>query len=135
MSKGVRADRICIHGYGTQHPVASNATEESRRQNRRFEVVISDQDGAIKDRTGSNKKENFKFKSGRIVIRSGHPARQGVPFWVCDTENGAEKPENFARNSPCVLYNSDFLKLCRTPIRYLLSKPEIKSYPTRGFTD
>lgn len=53
MSKGVRSDRIRIHGYGTQHPVASNTTEEGRRQNRRVEVVISDQDGAIKDRTGS----------------------------------------------------------------------------------
>ncbi len=54
MSNGVRSDRIRTYGYGTQHPVASNASEEGRRQNHRVEVVISDQDGAIKDRTGSN---------------------------------------------------------------------------------
>lgn len=54
MSKGIQSDRIRIYGYGTQYAVASNATEDGRRQNRRVEVVISDQDGAIKDRTGSN---------------------------------------------------------------------------------
>jgi outer membrane protein OmpA-like peptidoglycan-associated protein len=54
MTKGVRSDRIRIKGYGIQYPVANNATEEGRRQNRRVEVVISDQDGVIKDRTGTN---------------------------------------------------------------------------------
>lgn len=54
MSKGVQSDRIRTYGYGTQYPVASNANEEGRRQNRRVEVVISNQDGIIKDRTGSN---------------------------------------------------------------------------------
>jgi outer membrane protein OmpA-like peptidoglycan-associated protein len=54
MSKGVGSDRIRTRGYGTQHPVADNATEDGRRQNRRVEVVISDQAGVIKDRTGSN---------------------------------------------------------------------------------
>lgn len=53
MSKGVQSDRIRTYGYGTQHPVATNATEDGRRQNRRVEVVISDQDGDIKDRTGA----------------------------------------------------------------------------------
>lgn len=53
-NKGVRSDRIRIKGYGIQYPVANNATEEGRRQNRRVEVVISDQDGVIKERTGSN---------------------------------------------------------------------------------
>ena len=54
MSRGIQSNRIRIMGYGTQHPIASNATDEGRRQNRRVEVVISDQDGVIKDRTGSN---------------------------------------------------------------------------------
>ncbi|MFN2372759.1 MAG: OmpA family protein [Cyclonatronaceae bacterium] len=54
MSKGVGSERIRVRGYGIQYPVANNATEEGRRQNRRVEVVISDQDGVIKERTGSN---------------------------------------------------------------------------------
>jgi outer membrane protein OmpA-like peptidoglycan-associated protein len=54
MSKGVASDRIRVRGYGTQHPVADNATEAGRSRNRRVEVVISDQAGMIKDRTGSN---------------------------------------------------------------------------------
>jgi outer membrane protein OmpA-like peptidoglycan-associated protein len=54
MGKGVASDRIRVRGYGTQHPVADNATEAGRSRNRRVEVVISDQAGMIKDRTGSN---------------------------------------------------------------------------------
>lgn len=53
MSKGIQSNRIRIYGYGTKFPVATNKTEDGRRQNRRVEVVISDQDGVIKDRVGS----------------------------------------------------------------------------------
>ena len=53
MSKGVQSNRIRIYGYGTKFPVADNKTKDGRRQNRRVEVVISDQDGVIKDRVGS----------------------------------------------------------------------------------
>lgn len=54
MNNGVRSDRVRVLGYGIQHPVASNNTAEGRRQNRRVEVVISDENGVIKDRTGSD---------------------------------------------------------------------------------
>jgi outer membrane protein OmpA-like peptidoglycan-associated protein len=54
MSKGVALGQDPHRGYGIHYPVANNATEEGRRQNRRVEVVISDQAGVIKDRTGSN---------------------------------------------------------------------------------
>ncbi len=54
MNKGIQSERIRIRGFGTQHPVASNATDEGRRQNRRVEIVISNEEGVIKDRTGSN---------------------------------------------------------------------------------
>lgn len=36
----VNSERIIAAGYGDQHPVASNATEEGRRKNRRVEVVL-----------------------------------------------------------------------------------------------
>jgi outer membrane protein OmpA-like peptidoglycan-associated protein len=54
LGKGIASDRVRIRGYGIQYPVASNASEDGRRQNRRVEIVISDQAGVIKDRTGSN---------------------------------------------------------------------------------
>lgn len=41
---GISAERITTQGFGLTRPVASNATESGRQENRRVEVVISDQD-------------------------------------------------------------------------------------------
>jgi outer membrane protein OmpA-like peptidoglycan-associated protein len=38
---GVAADRLQAQGYGEQHPIASNATEESRALNRRIAISVS----------------------------------------------------------------------------------------------
>lgn len=51
MDKGIRSMRIQIRGYGEQYPVASNNTEAGRQQNRRVEVIISEKDGRIEERT------------------------------------------------------------------------------------
>jgi outer membrane protein OmpA-like peptidoglycan-associated protein len=40
-SRGVRASRLTIKGYGLTQPVADNSTEAGRRQNRRVEIAIS----------------------------------------------------------------------------------------------
>lgn len=40
VDKGIVESRISTHGEGSSKPVASNATEEGRAQNRRVEVVI-----------------------------------------------------------------------------------------------
>jgi outer membrane protein OmpA-like peptidoglycan-associated protein len=37
---GVDAARLDAEGYGPQHPVASNDTEEGRSQNRRIDVRV-----------------------------------------------------------------------------------------------
>jgi len=39
----IQPDRITVHGYGPEDPVASNATEEGRKQNRRIVAVITGQ--------------------------------------------------------------------------------------------
>lgn len=39
ISKGIAADRLTAKGYGESQPVADNATEEGRLQNRRVELV------------------------------------------------------------------------------------------------
>lgn len=41
VKKGVAADRLEGEGYGSQHPVASNATEEGRAKNRRMALRVT----------------------------------------------------------------------------------------------
>lgn len=40
VAKGIAADRLESEGYGSQHPVASNETEEGRAQNRRMALRV-----------------------------------------------------------------------------------------------
>jgi outer membrane protein OmpA-like peptidoglycan-associated protein len=44
-SRGVSADRIQTKGLGKSYPVASNDTQAGRQQNRRVEIVFSDNSG------------------------------------------------------------------------------------------
>ena len=44
-SRGISADQIQSRGMGKQYPVATNATPEGRQQNRRVEIVFSDNTG------------------------------------------------------------------------------------------
>lgn len=43
MDKGLKAERIRYFGYGSEHPIASNASEEGRAQNRRVEFKLINQ--------------------------------------------------------------------------------------------
>ena len=43
IEKEIISDRIIIKGYGESYPVASNATEAGRQQNRRVEIIILDE--------------------------------------------------------------------------------------------
>lgn len=51
VSLGVAPDRIDAEGLGEAHPVASNRTEAGRQQNRRVEVLFSDEAGQLKPRS------------------------------------------------------------------------------------
>lgn len=50
VSMGISGDRVETRGFGEQYPVASNDTAAGRQQNRRVEIVISDEDGNIDSR-------------------------------------------------------------------------------------
>lgn len=52
---GVEPSRIVVQGYGEEHPVADNASESGRAQNRRVEVTISHDDKPVapRSRTGA----------------------------------------------------------------------------------
>ena len=40
---GISSDRISTRGYGEEFPVASNKTAAGRQQNRRVEIILSDE--------------------------------------------------------------------------------------------
>lgn len=44
---GIDGKRIAVAGYGEAHPVADNASNRGRAQNRRVEVVFSDEQGRL----------------------------------------------------------------------------------------
>lgn len=50
-ARGIAANRIQTRGFGEQFPKASNATDAGRQQNRRVEIIISDETGNIPTRT------------------------------------------------------------------------------------
>lgn len=50
VQRGIAADRVEAVGYGSAFPVASNTSAAGRQQNRRVEIVISDEAGNIATR-------------------------------------------------------------------------------------
>lgn len=50
MQMGIAGDRISVRGYGEAYSVASNDNATGRQLNRRVEIVLSDDTGAIKQR-------------------------------------------------------------------------------------
>lgn len=50
VERGVDADRIRVHGYGPDHPVAANDSDAGRQLNRRVEVIISEDEQAVPER-------------------------------------------------------------------------------------
>ena len=50
LEMGVNEDRITARGYGESYPTAGNDTAAGRQQNRRVEVIVSDENGNIAPR-------------------------------------------------------------------------------------
>ncbi|MGN8225483.1 OmpA family protein [Gracilimonas sp. BCB1] len=48
---GISSQRIETVGYGEEYPVATNMNEAGRQQNRRVEVIISNENGVVSQRT------------------------------------------------------------------------------------
>ena len=47
ISRGIQSDRVETVGRGEGFPVASNDTQEGRQQNRRVEIIFSDESGTF----------------------------------------------------------------------------------------
>ncbi|MAZ05118.1 OmpA family protein [Marinobacter sp. SS8-8] len=50
LDQGISGNRIEVEGYGEAYPAATNDTSAGRQQNRRVEIVISDESGIINAR-------------------------------------------------------------------------------------
>lgn len=50
MEQGVSSERVTVRGYGQSYPVAANDSAQSRQQNRRVEIVLSDDSGKTRPR-------------------------------------------------------------------------------------
>ena len=50
LGMGVSTDRISSRGYGESYPAANNDTAAGRQQNRRVEIIVSDDNGVIAPR-------------------------------------------------------------------------------------
>jgi outer membrane protein OmpA-like peptidoglycan-associated protein len=48
--QGISVNRVSSIGFGEAYPVASNSNSDGRQQNRRVEIVISDEQGIVKPR-------------------------------------------------------------------------------------
>ncbi|HBX66735.1 MAG: flagellar motor protein MotB [Balneola sp.] len=51
VNAGISSRRIETIGYGEEYPVATNMNEAGRQQNRRVEVIISNENGVVTQRT------------------------------------------------------------------------------------
>lgn len=47
LARNIESNRVSTVGYGEGRPIASNETQAGRQQNRRIEVVVSDEQGAF----------------------------------------------------------------------------------------
>ncbi|QPF74048.1 OmpA family protein [Roseateles sp. DAIF2] len=47
VGRGIGRDRLDTRGYGEDHPVAGNDSQDGRRQNRRVEILLSDDRGQL----------------------------------------------------------------------------------------
>ena len=50
LGMGIATERIASHGFGESYPVADNETAAGRQQNRRVEIIVSDEAGRIAPR-------------------------------------------------------------------------------------
>ena len=52
VENGVLQNRVGTRAFGEEYPVATNMNEAGRQQNRRVEIVVSDEEGTISQRSG-----------------------------------------------------------------------------------
>jgi chemotaxis protein MotB len=63
MGQGLPPERVSIAGYGEYRPIASNANEDGRRQNRRVDLVVTAMHATAKDNGAESKGAEAKAET------------------------------------------------------------------------
>lgn len=79
---GFDAEKLTVIGYGNRYPVATNDTEEGRKQNRRVELVI----------VGNNSPEDFNIADSLDKLY-GEKSVDNLEDAFTETEISGEKPK------------------------------------------
>ena len=91
LDKGIGSDKINIRASGEERPVASNAHEQQKQQNRRVEVLIEYMSADLRDlfKTHSKQPQFFKVQAGEnIDIRGNEGTIVKIPKAALIKSNG-----------------------------------------------
>lgn len=93
VQNGVSGERLSATGFGSQHPIASNASESSRAKNRRVVIVIAKDNGIRRllnprlSKRIAQKKVKSSFTMKEVQTKGG-----GVKFIRVKKQKKDEKP-------------------------------------------
>lgn len=87
-TRGIESGRIEVIPLGEEYPVASNDTTAGRQQNRRVEIVISDQEGEFP--ADAYRETGVAFRSSAVFIVEPYPKAQRAALYAAP-DRGAQQ--------------------------------------------
>jgi Outer membrane protein and related peptidoglycan-associated (lipo)proteins len=104
---GVLPQRIYLSGYGMNQPIASNATEQGRRLNRRVDIVIiaiTGGDGNQKRGLGRVFRGCVRGSAGSLVVSRALTLIRLIPEYIDDAEGQRQEDAEYPGEVPHGLF-------------------------------